>query len=670
MRKACALLFALIPAALLWLPAGAQTVPQATTTSGRTVYYATGLSDEDALVFTSAVAAADPWGVVLFDGPASGKGAAPFLAALKPREVVPVGTAVAARPELEERLGARLAPSLAWKRGPPDELWKPLFPRAERVVVCPPEPRRQLLQAACLAGVLRAPLYVAQGAEGEAAALRERLANWKTKEIYAVGGTAELCANGEGMRVVSLPYESAVATAHVRELAKIGPIRHIVVANAADLTKELGGMSVLAPYIALQRRAALVLTADDGKDATAAVTAAIKNAELARADTLIVVANLRAIPVEKRPNPVQGKDAEIEMEPLTPTGDEPFAFGTGRLFHEDPAMLALVLARQALLPADGKPRKALVVSNPGGGLPLLETFSRHTAHELKNAGYQTTALFENEAEKESMQKLMPQQDIFLWEGHYKTLTEEFGFLSWKEPLPPSLCFLQSCLALKEEEAQPLFDRGAIGIVGSSTRTYSGTGGAFTLAFFNAMLYDGETLGGALRQAKNYLLAYSMLKEKRLGAAAKLTGVNVRSAWAFSLWGDPTLRLPRPPRPIDARIPVRHELRGNSLVLTLPDATYERVKVGRYEAQMLPNARLAGLLTMSAESEDMRRLVPFVFAEVRLPKAPPGQTPRLTSKIPEKQWVFCWDARRKSGYLLVTPRARDVDELRFKIEWEE
>src|SRR5262249_8904388 len=83
------------------------------------------------------------------------------------------------------------------------------------------------------------------------------------------------------------------------------------------------------------------------------------------------------------------------------------------------------------------------------------------------------------------------------------------------------------------------------------RVYSGTGGAYSLCFFDALLYDDQTLGGALRQGKNFLLAYALLKEKRLGTDARLTGANVRSAWAFALWGDPTLRLPRPqqaPRP--------------------------------------------------------------------------------------------------------------------------
>jgi hypothetical protein len=669
MRKACALIVLLIPAAFLWQDAPARAPQEATApTAGRTVYFGAGLSDEDTLVFTSAVAAADPWALVLLDGPKVDKAAQAFFTALKPKEVIPVGPGAEAAEELTVRLGQKLAPGLVWKSGNPVSLHKSLFTQPARVVVAPAEPRRLLLQAACLAGALRAPLCVSHG-DDEAAVtdLRERLGAWKTAEIYSIAGAADKLALPDTTRKVPLADEKAVSAAYLRELAKAGPVRNVVVTNAADLTDERGGMSVLAPWIAVQRRAALIVTNDEGTDTAKAVTAALKNPEMARADTLILVANLRAIPVEKRPNPVPGKDADIEMEPLTPTGDDPFTFGTGRLFHEEPGMLSVVLARQALLPEDGKPRKALVVSNPGGGLPLLETFSRHTVRELRNAGYQATAFFENEADKDEVRKLLPEADIFLWEGHYKTLTDEFGFLTWKEPIRPSLCFLQSCLALKAEEAQPLLARGAVAIVGSSTRTYSGTGGAFTLAYFNALLYEGQTLGGALRQAKNYLLAYSKLKEKRLGMAAKLTGVNVRSAWAFSLWGDPTLRLPSSARPKDQREPVSHELHGNTLTVHLPKESYEKVKVGKYEAEMRPNARLAGLLRMSTENEDLRQLVPFVFAEVAIPKAPPGKTPHVTSKLSEKQWVFVWDERRKAGYVIVTPR-KDKSEMHFKIDW--
>jgi hypothetical protein len=222
--------------------------------------------------------------------------------------------------------------------------------------------------------------------------------------------------------------------------------------------------------------------------------------------------------------------------------------------------------------------------------------------------------------------------------------------------------------LNEKEAQPLLRRGAFAVVGSATRNYSGSGGAFSLALFDALLYDDQSLGGALRQAKNFLLCYALLKEKRLGGDARLGGANLRSAWAFTLWGDPTVKLPRPEAPGDALPPIRHEVRGDKIIISLPEAAYDKVSVGRFHAQMRPNARLAGLLRRD-EGEDSETLVPFVFAEVHFPKAPPDKSPRLRSRLSDKHWVFTWDARRRCGYLLITPRDKDEKELRFTVEWE-
>src|SRR5262249_9215009 len=154
-----------------------------------------------------------------------------------------------------------------------------------------------------------------------------------------------------------------------------------------------------------------------------------------------------------------------------------------------------------------------------------------------------------------VRKLLPEQTIFLWEGHHSTLIGSYGVHQWTEPLRPSLIFLQSCLALSEPKVQPFLQRGAVGVIGSSSRTYSGSGGAFALASFNALLYENQTAGGSLRQAKNFMIAYAQLKEKRLGDQAKLGGANVRAALAFTLWGDPTLRLPQPSPPDDALKPV-------------------------------------------------------------------------------------------------------------------
>ena len=89
---------------------------------------------------------------------------------------------------------------------------------------------------------------------------------------------------------------------------------------------------------------------------------------------------------------------------------------------------------------------------------------------------------------------------------------------------------------------------------------------------------------------------------------------------------------------------------------------------KFQVEMPPNARLAGLIRKEEGDDAEKPLVPFVFAEVALPKAPAGHVPELHAKLPASHYVFCWDERRRTGYLLVTPRPRDEKELRFRVSW--
>ncbi len=635
----------------------------------RTVFVGGGLSDEQTVAFTTAVQASEHPGVVLFDSPHSGRWTRAFLKEFQAAQTIAVGSFADGTADLGQRLGVRVARSFAGADGAAAEIQAALFPSAPRVVVTPAEPRRLLLQSACLAGALRAPLVITHDSPAEAASLRRRLEAWGTTEVHAAGAAGQLCRGLPGVRVTRLADERAVTSEYLRRLRQRGPVTTLVLANPADGAPGRPGMSALAPWVALQRHAALVLTNDEGTDAESVLRAALARPELRDADALLIVADLRAVPTERRPNPVEGdKDEFIEMEPLTPRGDEPVTLATGRLFHEDPNVVALMLARPRLLRAQaGQRPRALIVSNPGGGLPLLEALARSTADEFRNAGYQTTPFFGRRASPEQVRRLLPEQTVFLWEGHHSTLVRTYGIHRWPEPLKPSLVFLQSCLALQEPKAHPFLERGSVGVVGSSTRTYSGSGGAFALAYFDALLYEGQSLGGALRHAKNFMLAFARLKEKRLGGPSRLKGANLRAAWAFTLWGDPTVKLPRPQT--RAALPqVRHEVRGNTIHVSLPEETHSKVVTAGYHAEVRPNTRLAGL-RIKQDLDDTHRLVPLVFAEVRLPHAPAGKAPALRSRLPASRWVFCWDGRARRGYLLLTPRASDRGELRFRVAWE-
>lgn len=649
----CALAFLLNG---FWLStyAYSQTSP-ARVSGARTVVLAGDVTDHDLLRISTAAGDA----VLLLDRPVLEAPNRRFLQSFAPERVVSVGSFTQ---NIQERyqLSGKLTDTASPENGS-------IFPErtSATLVVCPAEPRAALLQAACLAASLHADLQICNE---EGSDIVPRKASRSVEKVYAVGTAVAECRRRWANRVICLENTQAVTAAHVRQLRQDTVIRTLVVANPADLAPGKGRLSSLAPWVAQQKQAALVLTNDEGTDVAAKVHAAVRQPGLTQVDTLILLASLHGIPMEKRPNPAPGKDTEITLEPLTPLGSDLFSFAIGRLFHEEPGMIPLMLARERLLPRSPASRKVLLVSNPGGGLSLLESISRNTAKEFQNRGYDATTMFHNEVQPDAVRKLMPEQDIFLWEGHYRTMVDRFCMPKWNEPLQPSLVFLQSCLALNENETRPLFERGALALVGSPTRTYSGSGGAFTLSFFDALLYEERSLGGSMRQAKNFLMAYALLKEKRLGDGAKLAGANRRSAWAFTLWGDPTLRLPQPPVPANAMPIVRCTVRGDSLTLTLPDTRYPKVHTGDFEAELWPNARLAGLVTKD-RVDDERRLVPMLFAEVALPKAPVGKTPRLTSRLPDDNWVFAWDGRRRTGYLLALPRARDRERLRFQIHWE-
>jgi hypothetical protein len=603
------------------------------------VYLLGNLSDADTIALTTALCTADPSSVVLIESGQSRPSLNAFLREWQPRHITKVAAA--------------------------SDVWPKLFPKAMKVVVCPLKPRGQLLQAACLAGILQAPLVISD--DKNPGSLRQQLAAWETEEVYAIGDVASFWKS-MGMHTYRLKDEAAVQASYLRHALKKGPVQALVVANPFDQAGK-GGMSTLAPWITLHKRGVLLLTNAEGDNVKAVAQDVLKVPAIKAVDALVLVGNPAAIPMEKRANPLSGKDHFIETEPLTSPGTEPVSFATGRIFHDDPAIVALMLARPYLWQLHPeRSRQALVVSNPGGGLPLLETFSRNTALELRNRGFNVTAYMDADANRADVRAALPKQTLFLWEGHHSTLITNYEVHHWSEPLWPSLIFLQSCLALEGPKALPFLGRGAVGVLGTSSRTFSGSGGALSLSYFDALVYEKQSAGGSLRHAKNFLLCFALLKEKRLGTATKLTGANLRSALAFTLWGDPTLQVPLPPLPEDAKAPITHELHGRTLTIALSHDKLAKVMAANYQTQIQPDARVAGLLA-KADVGKVHPLIPLIFREIHFARAPSDKTPRLHGRLPASNWVFTYDARRAVGYLLIRPRAQDTEEIRFTVEWE-
>src|SRR5207253_7974541 len=123
--------------------------------------------------------------------------------------------------------------------------------KASRAVVCPAEPRRLLLQAAHLAGALRAPLHILHGG-GDAEFWRDLSA---FRDLYAVGAAARPCRKHTPARVHALDDEEAILTAFLKHRASKTELRTVVVANPADMSAGCAGMSALAPWLACQKHA-------------------------------------------------------------------------------------------------------------------------------------------------------------------------------------------------------------------------------------------------------------------------------------------------------------------------------------------------------------------------------------------------------------------------------
>src|SRR5205807_7437697 len=138
--------------------------------------------------------------------------------------VLPVGAFPDGAGRLERDLGLNVPAVVDWRSGPPEALWKLLFPQAERVVVCPAQPRRLLLQAACLAGAARAPLYVLWGRDGEDVEVRRQLAVWGSRQVFAVGTAVKTLGDLPKVELHSLADAQAVAAVTLRHQLKHGSI--------------------------------------------------------------------------------------------------------------------------------------------------------------------------------------------------------------------------------------------------------------------------------------------------------------------------------------------------------------------------------------------------------------------------------------------------------------
>ncbi len=633
-----------------------------------TVILAGEMPNPDLMALTVAAAAFAPDATLLMDTPKARTSVRLYLDAARPATVHLVG-----------RFPPIVDPARRWGVGPPvivpekahrDAVafaWSLAPARVERAVVAAADPGDELFRAAALAGALKAPLFVLREGDEPVKGLKELLASKGVRQVLAVGAAAGAVAKVGGVEVVRLPDASAVDAAHRRELAKGGPARAWVLASPGDLD----GCGVFAPWVSTLRKAPLLLTNEEGTDSEKVVEAALAGPDAGGVETMLVVADPDAIPQAKRRNPTGGRDGDfVDVEPWVPTKKGVLvSMSSGRFYNPDRAGVPLLVARQKVLNAAKGPPSVFISSNPGDGLRLLETFSRNTGREMENAGCKVTGMYGRFTLNETQaRKAMTEHDYFIWEGHNGTVRGRFGVGRFQDPMRPSIAFIQSCAELNAQVVGPLLDRGAVAVIGTPNRMFSGSGGSYVLAFSDAMAYDGMDVGAAMRHAMNYMLLYAELKEMRLGGDARLGGANRRAAYTFCLWGDPTSRLPTPTPGPDALPRLKASGSKTAITIKLPEQKYPTTEVMPYRAEMYPGGRLAGLYSFEGEDEG-KSLIPLAFAEVHIPDAPAGKVPHLSSRVPARNYVFKWDARRKVAYVLLLPRDKDVDEVEFRVHWD-
>ena len=118
-----------------------------------------GVPETDLTVLSAGLAAGKQPGVFLLDSPRPETTLKPFFGRFKPERMIAVGMFPGGINEVERRWG--VPPSVvSGIDGDVAAYGRSLGIGAVRVVVCPESPPGQLLQAACLAGSLPAPLFV------------------------------------------------------------------------------------------------------------------------------------------------------------------------------------------------------------------------------------------------------------------------------------------------------------------------------------------------------------------------------------------------------------------------------------------------------------------------------------------------------------------------------
>jgi hypothetical protein len=530
---------------------------------------------------------------------------------------------------LEEAAGAPCEVEDDWLA-----LARRLWPEPRAAIAAAASDYEWLLRAAAFAGAAgMALLPVDPERPPEASALGD----WRIETLYTTPGIAAFASpEGAGFRTVAVDSADELASALLTRSSERPPTT-VVLANPRDRLGVFSpsSLSLLAPLVSALHRAPLLLVGSSNPTRIEREARGFIDRHGLEPTHVILVGDELALGSHRVPDPVLaaggpeaiGGGTEVRVEIFSEIQHErPQGFAVGRMVAEDAARLSVGLARR-LHAAPNQKQPVIFLSNADEVFALGEAISRSTVGELRNRRVPVQAYFRDEVTPAVIQKALKGTDFLVWEGHARDLTlEEQGGISATRA--PGLVLLQGCYTLDRSDPYILMERGTEAIVATSAAIYSASGSAFAKAFVDSLLYDGADLGTAVRNARNYLLALTILKRRRGRHDWPKT---LRAALAFALWGDPTL---------SAELPVREPIvppaawseSNHDLVLTIPPGRLEEASAGRYRSRPVPRAMLGGLLAYEKGKKDRkeRRLKQTFFTARSMPA-------EVTACAPNAAW---------------------------------
>jgi hypothetical protein len=505
------------------------------------------------------------------------------------------------------------------------------------------------------------------------AAMRHWIRTLATPELVCMGPVSIEPADAPDAKFTHVNTLAEALNAYERALDSREAEHLVVIGCDPNRATETAETDWLIPQYAVHHRAAIAML-----DRTSNIETQIRRLVTERYPALRYVTlwgNAQSLPDEEVDDPVAAAgldtkltEAKVAVAPLSGLiQHQPCQFRVGRITGDCLSSISLLIARNlhhAEKSSDNAPT-ALILANTDSDLPIMETITRTTAQTLERSGWQVRA---NYGWRTSWYKRFGRlwgADLVLYEGHTANLSQSVQFDPEREPILCGMYVFQGCKTLRQPEVSALLRNGAVGVVGTTTNTYSASGSALAKVLVDAMVLDQMDAGTSLMIARNFMLSLADLKQRR----GHEQGPKImRGGMTFSLWGDPTWRLPKSPaRPTDTEV-VRGTVNGNLIELQIPQTFAPAVKVGDYTAEIPLSAKLAGMYEWESEEHTGRQLPPLYFAVIPLPNWNSANEPRITSPLARNRWSSLWDPQSRWLYLLVQSSTRNEHDRGRKLSF--